>query len=66
MVPTPSWLREAHLPAGSHPHGLAVSVDSNKLYVAFHGVDHSGHTLGVMAAPQLTLDSQIDLGSLAC
>ena len=51
------------MPAGSHPHGLAVSVDGYKLYVAFHGVDHSGHTLGVMAAPQLTLDSQIDLGT---
>ncbi len=51
-VPTPVWLGEAILPAGSHPHGLAVSQDGYNLYVAFHGVNHTGHTLGVMFAPR--------------
>lgn len=61
-APTPVWLGEAVLPTGSHPHGLVVSIDGYELYVAFHGIDHSGHSLGVMDAPHMTLDSQIVLG----
>ena len=61
-MPTPIWLGEAILPAGSHPHGLAVSTDGYRLFVAFHGINHTGHTLGVFFAPRMTLDAQIDLG----
>jgi hypothetical protein len=60
-VPTPYWAGRLNLPAGSRPHGLAVNAAGDRVYVAFHGVDHSGHTLGVVNE-YLSLQAQIDLG----
>lgn len=60
-VPTPYWAGRLNLPAGSRPHGVAVNAAGNRVYVAFHGVDHNGHTLGVVNE-YLSLQAQIDLG----
>ena len=61
FVPTPYWSGRLNLPAGSRPHGVAVNAAGDRVYVAFHGVDHSGHTLGVVNE-YLSLQTQIDLG----
>ena len=61
FVPTPYWAGQLNLPAGSRPHGVAVNAAGDRVYVAFHGVDHSGHTLGVVNE-YLSLQAQIDLG----
>lgn len=63
-VPTPYWSGQLNLPAGSRPHGLAVNAAGNRIYVAFHGVNHSGRTLGVVNE-YLSLQAQIDLGPAA-
>jgi YVTN family beta-propeller protein len=63
-VPTPYWAGQLNLPAGSRPHGLAVNAAGNRIYVAFHGVNHSGRTLGVVNEV-LSLQAQIDLGPAA-
>jgi YVTN family beta-propeller protein len=63
-VPTPYWAGQLNLPAGSRPHGLAVNAAGNRIYVAFHGVNHSGRTLGVVNET-LSLQAQIDLGPAA-
>jgi YVTN family beta-propeller protein len=47
------------LPAGSHPHGIALNTDGSRAYAAFHGVDHSGRTLGVVDPLSLALIVQI-------
>ena len=60
-VPTPYWAGRLNLPAGSRPHGVAVNEAGNRVYVAFHGVNHSGHTLGVVNE-YLSLQGQIELG----
>ena len=60
-VPTPYWAGRLNLPAGSHPHGVAVNAAGDQVYVAFHGIDHSGHTLAVVNE-YLSLQAQIDLG----
>ena len=60
FVPTPYWAGRLNLPAGSRPHGVAVNAAGNRVFVAFHGVDHSGHTLGVVNE-YLSLQAQIDL-----
>lgn len=60
-VPTPYWAGRLNLPAGSRPHGVAVNAAGNRVYVAFHGIDHSGRTLGVVNE-YLSLQAQIDLG----
>ena len=54
-------LRSLSLPAGSHPHGIALDGPGDRLYVAFHGVDHTGHTLGVVRTLTLDLMSQAEL-----
>ncbi|PKO23699.1 MAG: hypothetical protein CVU38_02680 [Chloroflexi bacterium HGW-Chloroflexi-1] len=59
--PTPYVLRTLSLPAGSHPHGIALDGPGDRLYVAFHGVDHTGHTLGVVRTLTLDLMSQAEL-----
>lgn len=64
FTPTPYWSGQLNLPAGSRPHGVAVSEDGRRVYVAFHGVDHSGRTLGVVNE-YLSLQAQIDLGPAA-
>ena len=61
LVPTPYWFAQLDLPTGSRPHGVAVNAAGDRLYVALHGVDHSGHTLGVVNE-YLRLQAQIDLG----
>jgi TolB protein len=60
-VPTPYWAGQLNLPAGSRPHGVAVNEAGDLVYVAFHGVNHSGRTLGVVNET-LSLQAQIDLG----
>ncbi len=64
FVPTPYWSGQLNLPAGSRPHGVAVSEDGRRVYIAFHGVDHTGRTLGVVNE-YLSLQAQIDLGPAA-
>ena len=64
FVPTPTWAGRLNLPAGSRPHGVAVNAAGDRVYVAFHGVDHSGRTLGVVNQ-YLSLQAQIDLGPAA-
>ncbi len=61
FVPTPYWAGRLNLPAGSRPHGVAVNAAGNRVYVAFHGLNHSGRTLGVVNE-YLSLQAQIDLG----
>jgi YVTN family beta-propeller protein len=61
FVPTPYWAGQLNLPAGSRPHGVAVNATGDRVYVAFHGVNHSGRTLGVVNE-YLSLQAQIDLG----
>ncbi|HRI57182.1 MAG TPA: hypothetical protein PK170_08815, partial [Anaerolineae bacterium] len=61
-VPTPYWAGQLNLPAGSRPHGVAVNAAGDRVYVAFHGIDHTGHTLGVVNE-YLSLQTQIDLGA---
>jgi YVTN family beta-propeller protein len=61
FVPTPYWAGQLNLPAGSRPHGVAVNEAGDLVYVAFHGVNHSGRTLGVVNET-LSLQAQIDLG----
>jgi YVTN family beta-propeller protein len=60
FVPTPYWSGQLNLPAGSRPHGVAVNATGDRVYVAFHGLNHSGHTLGVVNE-YLSLQAQIDL-----
>ncbi len=62
FVPTPYWSGQLNLPVGSRPHGVAVNAAGDRVYVAFHGVDHSGHMLGVVNE-YLSLQARIDLGS---
>ncbi|MFZ2423608.1 MAG: hypothetical protein WA029_20945, partial [Anaerolineae bacterium] len=68
VVRTPYWAGRLNLPVGSRPHGVAVNASHDsvymdtRVYVAFHGIDHSGHTLGVVNE-YLSLQAQIDLGS---
>ena len=60
-VSTPYWSGQLNLPAGSRPHGVEVNAAGNRVYVAFHGLNHSGRTLGVVNE-YLSLQAQIDLG----
>ncbi len=64
FVSTPYWSGQLNLPAGSRPHGVTVNAAGNRVYVAFHGIDHSGRTLGVINE-YLSLQAQIDLGPAA-
>lgn len=64
LVPTPYWAGQLNLPAGSRPHGVAVNEAGDRVYVAFHGVNHGGRTLGVVNE-YLSLQAQIDLGPAA-
>jgi YVTN family beta-propeller protein len=61
LVPTPYWSGQLNLPAGSRPHGVAASAAGDQVYVAFHGIDHGGRTLGVVNE-YLSFKAQIDLG----
>lgn len=64
FVSTPYWSGQLNLPTGSRPHGMAVNAAGNRVYVAFHGIDHNGRTLGVINE-YLSLQAQIDLGPAA-
>ncbi|QLQ06615.1 MAG: hypothetical protein HZY76_11585 [Anaerolineae bacterium] len=61
FVPTPYWAGQLNLPVGSRPHGVAVNATGDRVFVAFHGIDHAGHTLGVINE-YLTIQARIDLG----
>ena len=63
--PTPRVIATLALPTGSHPHGIALDATGRTAYVAFHGVDHSGRTLGVVNTAPLTLTAQITLSTEA-
>lgn len=62
---TPYWSGQLNLPAGSVPHGIALNGDGSRAYVAFHGVDHAGRTLGEVQTSPLALLRQITLASAA-
>ena len=53
------------LPPGSHPHGIALDATGGAAYVAFHGADHTGRTLGVVNTDPLALSAQITLSAAA-
>ncbi len=61
--PTPHILATLKLPAGSHPHGIALNAAGDSAYVAFHGVDHSGRFLGVVRTSPLQLQQTIELAT---
>lgn len=63
--PTPYLLATLNLPAGSHPHGVALSPAGDRAYVAFHGADHSGRELGIVTTSPLRLDSTVELDTQA-
>jgi len=60
--PTPRLLATLGLPPDSRPHGIALRPAGDQAYVAFHGVDHTGHTLGVIRADPPALLRQVELG----
>ena len=51
--PTPYILATLNLPPGSQPNGIALDAAGNTAYVALHGVDHSGRTLGLVSTDPL-------------
>ena len=57
--PTPYVLATLNLPAGSQPNGVALDTAGKTAYVAFHGVDHSGRTLGLVSTDPLNLTSTV-------
>jgi TolB protein len=61
--PTPHILATLKLPAGSRPNGIALNGSGATAYVAFHGIDHSGRTLGVVSTDPLTLTSAIEISA---
>ena len=61
--PTPYVLASLALPVGSHPHGIALKADGSRAYVAFHGPEHTGRSLGILGTSPLSLLSQLTLGS---
>jgi YVTN family beta-propeller protein len=61
--PTPWLIASLNLPAGSHPHGIALDATGGVAYIAFHGADHTGRALGVVNTDPLTLSSQITLSA---
>lgn len=63
--PTPYWSGQLNLPAGAVPHGIALNADGSRAYVAFHGVDHAGRTLGEVQTGPLALLRQISLAPMA-
>ncbi|MEJ5198377.1 MAG: hypothetical protein WHX53_05605 [Anaerolineae bacterium] len=63
--PTPRVIATLALPAGSHPHGIALNATGNVAYVAFHGVNHSGRTLGIVNTAPLALATQVPLSTEA-
>ena len=65
QIPTPYWSGRLNLPTGAHPHGIVLSADGLRAYVAFHGDEHSGRTLGVVNTSPLALQTQVNLASEA-
>ena len=65
QVPTPYWAGRLNLPTGAHPHGLTLSADGLRVYVAFHGDEHSGRSVGVVNTAPLALQTQINLANEA-
>ena len=61
--PTPYVLSTLNLPPGSQPNGIALDAAGNTAYVAFHGVDHSGRTLGLVSTDPLNLASTVVISS---
>ena len=63
--PAPHILATLSLPPGSHPNGVALDASGSTAYVAFHGIDHSGRTLGVVSTDPLNLASTVEISSQA-
>jgi YVTN family beta-propeller protein len=59
--PTPRRIQQLALPAGSHPHGIALSPAGDTAFVAFHGNEHTGHTVGVFTTDPLALARTVEL-----
>lgn len=60
--PTPYALATLALPAGSHPHGLALDAINVHLYAAYHGPNHDGRQLGILriTPPPSTMTVELD------
>ena len=61
--PTPRVLATLNLPPGSHPNGIALSSSGDTAYLAFHGIDHSGRTVGVVSTDPLGLTSTVEISA---
>jgi photosystem II stability/assembly factor-like uncharacterized protein/WD40 repeat protein len=59
--PTPFVLGSQSFPAGSHPHGLAVSPAGDRLFVTYHGANHSGNKLAFLKTVPPALDGEMAL-----
>lgn len=65
QAPTPYWVSQLDLPIGTHPHGIALSADGQRAFVAFHGAAHSGRSLGVVNTAPLALQTEVTLANQA-
>ena len=54
------------LPSGSHPHGIALNPAGDTAYVAFHGVDHNGRQMGIVATDPLALHTVSQFAFTPC
>ena len=61
--PTPRILAVLTLPPGSHPNGIALDTLGKTAYVAFHGVDHNGRSLGVVSTDPLNLANTVEISA---
>lgn len=63
--PIPEVVGSVSLPAGSHPHGVAVNGAGNRLYVTLHGDEHTGRALAVLDGPTWQISGTIALANSA-
>jgi Tol biopolymer transport system component/photosystem II stability/assembly factor-like uncharacterized protein len=61
--PTPRVLATLNLPSGSRPNGVALDASGSTAYVAFHGVDHSGRTVGRVSTDPLSLAATVEISA---
>jgi len=61
----PYVLATIALPPGSHPHGVALDLSGNRVFVGHHGPAHDGHAISVIDSSSLTVTATIDLGAEA-
>ena len=61
--PTPYVLATLNLPTDTQPNGIALDASGATAYVAFHGIDHSGHTLGLVSTDPLSPGSAVEISA---